>query len=29
MLLEDAMQVLPLLVPQAFVDQFVFIWGCE
>ncbi len=23
------MQVLPLLVPQAFVDQFVFIWGCE
>jgi len=28
-MLEDAMQVLPLLVPQAFVDQFVFIWGCE
>jgi hypothetical protein len=29
MLLEDVIQVLPLLVPQAFVDQFVFIWGCE
>ncbi len=29
MLLEDVMQVLSLLVPQAFVDQFVFIWGCE
>jgi hypothetical protein len=29
MLLEDVMHVLPLLVPQAFVDQFVFIWGCE
>jgi hypothetical protein len=29
MLLEDVMQVLPLLVSQAFVDQFVFIWGCE
>jgi len=27
MLLEDAMHM--LLVPQAFVDQFVFIWGCE
>jgi hypothetical protein len=29
MLLEDVMQVFPLLMPQAFVDQFVFIWGCE
>jgi hypothetical protein len=29
MLLEDVMHVLPLLVPQAFVYQFVFIWGCE
>jgi hypothetical protein len=29
MLLEDVMQVLSLLLPQAFIDQFVFIWGCE
>jgi hypothetical protein len=29
MLLEDVMKVLPLLVPQAFVDQFFLIWGCE
>jgi hypothetical protein len=29
MWLEGVMQVLPLLVPQTFVDQFVFIWGCE
>jgi hypothetical protein len=29
MLLEDVMQVLPLLVLQTFVDQFVFIWRCE
>jgi len=29
MLLEDVMQVLPLLVSQEFADQFVFIWGCE
>jgi hypothetical protein len=29
MLLEDVMQVPPLLMPQAFVYQFVFIWGCE
>jgi len=29
MLVKDVMQVLLLLVPQTFVDQFVFIWGCE
>jgi hypothetical protein len=29
MLLEDVMQVFPLLMPQAFVDQFFNIWGCE
>jgi hypothetical protein len=29
MLLENVMHVLHLLVPQTFVDQFVFIWGCE
>jgi hypothetical protein len=29
MLLEDVMQAFPLLLPQVFVNQFVFIWGCE
>jgi hypothetical protein len=29
MLLEDVMHVFLSLVPQAFVDKFVFIWGCE
>ncbi len=29
MLLENVMQVLTLLVPQTFVDQFFKIWGCE
>jgi len=29
MLLEDVMQVLPLVMPQVFVDQFFFIWGHE
>jgi hypothetical protein len=29
MLLEDVMQVFLSLVPQAFVDNFYFIWGCE
>jgi hypothetical protein len=29
MLLEDVMQVLPLLMPQVFVDQIFFIWGHE
>jgi hypothetical protein len=27
MLLEDVMQVLPLLVPQALIDQFFYIFG--
>jgi len=27
MLLKDIMQVLPLSMPQIFVDQFLFIWG--
>jgi hypothetical protein len=29
MLLENVMQVLPLLMPQVFVNQFFFIWGHE
>jgi hypothetical protein len=29
MLLKDVMQVFLLLIPQIFIDQFVFIWGCE
>jgi hypothetical protein len=29
MLLEDVMEVHPMLMPQVFVYQFVFIWGCE
>jgi hypothetical protein len=29
MLIEDAMEVLTLLLRQDFIDQFVFIWGCE
>jgi hypothetical protein len=29
MLLEDVMEILPILVPQVFVNQFVFIWGHE
>jgi hypothetical protein len=29
MLLEDVMQVLPLLVPQALIDQIFYIWGCK
>jgi hypothetical protein len=29
MLLENVMQVLSLLVPQTFVDQFLKIWGRE
>jgi hypothetical protein len=29
MLLEDVMQIFPLLVLQRFVDQFVLICGCE
>jgi hypothetical protein len=29
MLLEDVFQILPLLMPKTFVDQFVFVWGHE
>jgi hypothetical protein len=29
MVLEDVMQAFPLLLPPVFVNQFVFIWGCE
>jgi hypothetical protein len=28
-LIEDVMEVFTLLLPQDFIDQFVFIWGCE
>jgi hypothetical protein len=29
MLLEDVLEILPLLMPKTFIDQFVFVWGCE
>ncbi len=29
MLLEDVLQILPLLMPKTLVDQFVFVWGHE
>jgi hypothetical protein len=29
MLIEDVMEVFALLLPQDFIDQFVFIWGRE
>jgi hypothetical protein len=29
MLLEDVLQILPLLMPKTFVIQFVFVWGHE
>ncbi len=29
MLIEDVMEVLTLSLLQDFIDQFVFIWGCE
>jgi hypothetical protein len=29
MLIEDVMEVLTLLLSQDFINQFVFIWGCE
>jgi hypothetical protein len=29
MLLENAMQVLPLFMPQVFVNQIFFFWGHE
>jgi hypothetical protein len=27
--LEDVLEVFPMLIPKNFLDQFVFIWGCE
>jgi hypothetical protein len=29
MKLEDVLEVLPMLMRESFLDQFVFIWGCE
>ncbi len=29
MLLEDVLEILPLLMPKTFVDQFMFVWGHE
>jgi len=29
MKLEDVLEVFPMLMPENFMDQFVFIWGCE
>jgi hypothetical protein len=29
MLLENVLEILPLLMPKTLVDQFVFVWGCE
>ncbi len=29
MLLENVLEILPLLMPKTFTDQFVFVWGCE
>jgi hypothetical protein len=29
MRLVDVLEVLPLLMLEEFVDQFMFIWGCE
>jgi hypothetical protein len=29
MLLEDVLEILPLLMPKTLVNQFVFIWGRE
>jgi hypothetical protein len=29
MKLENVLEVLPLFMPKSFLDQFVFIWGCE
>jgi hypothetical protein len=29
MKLEDVLEVLPMLMLKKFVDEFVFIWGCE
>jgi hypothetical protein len=29
MKLQDVLEVFPMLMPKNFMDQFVFIWGCE
>jgi hypothetical protein len=29
MLLEDVLEILPLLMPKTFINQFVFVWGHE
>jgi hypothetical protein len=29
MLLEDVLEILPLLMPKTLINQFVFVWGCE
>jgi hypothetical protein len=29
MKLEDVLEVLPMLMPESFLNWFVFIWGCE
>jgi hypothetical protein len=29
MLLEDVLEIVPLLVPKILIGQFVFVWGCE
>jgi hypothetical protein len=29
MKLEDVLEVLPMLILETFLEQFVFIWGCE
>jgi hypothetical protein len=29
MKLEDVLKVLPMLIPEIFLEQFVFIWGSE
>jgi hypothetical protein len=29
MLLKDVLEILPLLMPKTFIDQFVFVWGHE
>jgi hypothetical protein len=29
MKLEDVLEVFPMVMPKNFIDQFIFIWGCE
>ncbi len=29
MKLEDVLKILPMLMPESFLDHFVFIWGCQ